>query len=62
MPNGNSVELGAKSAAARRIDAETVEIWFLTDDNLSVHVRLSHAALNTLMRRVGELNAPLLPD
>ena len=54
MSNKNSVELGAKSAAMRQVDGET-EVWFLTDDNLSVRIKVPEAVMNSLAKRIADV-------
>lgn len=56
MSSGNIIELGAKSAAVRRIDSGATEVWFLTDENLSVRIRIPEATLRALAQRMLQMS------
>ena len=52
------VNVGAKSAAARLVDAEMAEVRFLTIENRSLRIMLPQTALFALAQRIIALTDP----
>ncbi len=53
----NIVELDATSVATRRA-GDTFEMWFLTEDNISVRFTVPSAVMHSLAQRIAEMTRP----